>query len=549
MTAPPARHVAPPRVVESYADLACDLAGDYGLVADDWQADVLHDWLAVDGTGRFAALKCGLSCPRQNGKNGALEIRELFGLVGRGEKILHTAHQVKTAQKHWRRMRHFFGRKVGDPNAKFPELNALVVEMRNVNGQELILLANGGSLELIARSQGSGRGFTVDTIVCDEAQDMSDDDLEALLSTSSAGPRGDPQWIFTGTPPGPKADGEVFTRNRNEALEAAKKPPSKRPKLVWHEWSATRTDPIDERATWEKANPGLVTGRLLVDVIEAELGTYSVGGFQRERLGIWPEDPSLNRVIPAKVWDALVSAGPPDGTPPTAIGVDMSHDRVLAIGACWIVDNVHGRSEDDSAAAADGTEGAPADTASDTPRCHVEVVALDYATDTLAAHDWLLKRARPKRIPVVIDAMSPAASMLPALKNANVRVQQTSSTDMAKACGLFYDDAMAGRLSHGVTVMTGPDSSADTGAGRDELSVISAGKNTDAVSQKALDDALAGAKKRAIGTAGGWAWDRKDPAVNLAPLVAVTLARYGASTRKRRTSTKRIPVKRKVVIG
>jgi hypothetical protein len=140
--------------------------------------------------------------PRQNGKNGVLEMRELFGMVGRGEKILHTAHQVKTAQKHFRRLKHFFGKKADDPTAKFPELNALVTEIRNVNGQEAIFLSNGGSVEIVARSQGSGRGFTVDVIVCDEAQDMSDDDQEALLSTSSASPL----RTRSGSTPGPRRD-------------------------------------------------------------------------------------------------------------------------------------------------------------------------------------------------------------------------------------------------------------------------------------------------------------------------------------------------------
>ena len=44
--------------------------------------------------------------------------------------------------------------------------------------------------------------------------------------------------------------------------------------------------------------------------------------------------------------------------------------------------------------------------------------------------------------------------------------------------------------------------------------------------------ALGTAKKRAIGQAGGWGWDRKDPDVNIAPLVALTLAHYGAATIK-----------------
>lgn len=474
-SAPPALRIAPP-AVDTYADLAADLAGAYGLEPDDWQQLILDDWLATNKDGRWASLKCGLSVPRQNGKNGALEVRELFGLVGRGERIVHTAHQVKTAQKHFRRLKHFFGRKVNDPNARYPELNARVEEMRSVNGQEAIYLKNGGSVEIVARSQGSGRGYTVDVIVCDEAQDMSDDDLEALLSASSAGPLGDPQWIFTGTPPGPKADGSVFTRNRDEATTRTRK----RRKICWHEWAADPKDDPADPAVWEKANPGLTTGRLLFDVVEAEYGTFSPGGFARERLGIWPKVAEHARVIPAQDWDPLARPGPPNDAVPTALAVDASHDRVLAIAACWSIP------EED--------------------RHHVEVVHLDPTGDTLAATNWLVNRARSRRIPVLIDAMSPAASMIPALKTARVQVRQSTAHDMAKACGLFFDDVTNGRLTHGVTDEDGTKP------------------------QPAVDGALAGAKKRPIGTAGGWGWDRKDPAVNLAPLVAVTLARFGAST-------------------
>ena len=152
-------------------------------------------------------------------------------MVGRGEKILHTAHEVKTARKAFKRLQHFFGTQVNDPGAKFPELNALVAEVRNVNGQEAIFLTNGGSVEVVARSKNSGRGFTVDVLVMDEAQEMSDDDLEALMPTTSAAPLRDPQWIFTGTPPGPRANGAVFTRVRSDALGGG-------PRACWHEWSS-----------------------------------------------------------------------------------------------------------------------------------------------------------------------------------------------------------------------------------------------------------------------------------------------------------------------
>ncbi|MBM4517707.1 hypothetical protein GS432_21680 [Rhodococcus hoagii] len=137
-----------------------------------------------------------------------LEVRELFGMVGLGERILHTAHEVKTARKAFKRLQHFFGSEKNDPDAKFPELNALVEEIRSTNGQEAIVLKNGGSIEFVARSKGSARGFTIDVVVMDEAQELADETLDALMPTTRAAPLKNRQLIFTGTPPGEKDNGE-----------------------------------------------------------------------------------------------------------------------------------------------------------------------------------------------------------------------------------------------------------------------------------------------------------------------------------------------------
>lgn len=294
---------------------------------------MLDDWLAEDA-GRYAALTCGLAVSRQNGKNGILEIRELFGMVGRGEKILHTAHEVKTARKAFKRLQHFFGRRVDDPAARFPELNALVVELRNVNGQEAIILANGGSVEIVARSQGSGRGFTVDVLVVDEAQDCSDDDLEALMPATSSAPLGNPQWIFTGTPPGPRSNGEVFTRTRTDALG------DKPGRMTWAEWSldADTLDGIDldDHALWFDTNPALGT-RLQVDVIEGERARFSDSGFARERLGWWRPGGTDATVLDLPLW--MAEADPSAVQPPVeacTFALAVAPDRSWsAIGAAW----------------------------------------------------------------------------------------------------------------------------------------------------------------------------------------------------------------------
>lgn len=416
--------------------------------------------------------------PRQNGKNGALEVRELFGMVGRGEKILHTAHQVKTAQKHFRRLKHFFGKRTNDPQAKFPELNALVEEIRNVNGQEAIFLTNGGSVEIVARSTGSGRGFTVDVIVCDEAQDMSDEDQEALLSTSSSAPLGDPQWIYTGTPPGPKVNGEVFTRIRGSAMSAA---PGRR---CWHEWSAEPGADYDDRTVWARVNPGLITGRLLWDVVEGERGEMSDEGFARERLGMW-EEASTTRVIDETSW-ATCADEHSLAEERLVLGIDVNPERSTAsVGLAGL--------------RSDG-------------RTHVELVETRSGTAWIVG--YVANLAEKNKIStVVVDGMSPAASLVDDLRRKKIRTTITNASQMGQACGRLFDGVMDMQLVH-------------TG-------------------QPQLNTALAGARRRAIGTEGAWGWNRKNAATDITPLVAVTLAAWGVGAVKVRTNRGR---SRKVVV-
>lgn len=486
---PPRLHVAAGAVDFSYGDLAADLAADYSLTLDDWQQLILDDWLAENG-GRWAHLTCGLSVPRQNGKNADLEVRELFGTVGHHEKFLHTAHQVKTAQKHFRRLKHFFGKQKDDPDARFPELNALVAELRNVNGQEAVILydtcqrcsrrrpmckcgnrrwrhddwIDGGTIELVARSQGSGRGFTVDVIVCDEAQDMSDEDQEALLSTSSASPLKNPQWIYTGTPPGPKAAGEVFTRIRTEIIAGAKR-------ACWHEWSAEPEDDLDDPVTWRKANPGY-PHRVLREVVEGERSSLSEDGFARERGGMWAAASTV-RVIDEATWKQAADVNSM-AIDRLALAVDVAPDRsVASVGFAGL--------------RPDGTWHAELD---------------EHRTGTAWIVPWV--KARLDRNPgiraVVLDAISPAASLEDDFLAAKIKVTKTEARDMASACGQFYDGISELWLHH-----------------------------TD---QPQVNVALSVARKRPMLSGEAWGWNRKTATSDITPLVAATLALWGAQSAK-----------------
>ena len=280
----------------------------YGYTLDEWQESIVNCWLGTDELGNYTMTSGGLSVPRQNGKNVCLECRELYGLVINGERILHTAHQVRTSKRSFRRLVRIF------TNKKYPELTALVDNIRYTNGEEAIELTNGGIIEFCSRSKQTARGFDgISLIVFDEAQEVSDEQTEAIMATLSASATGTRQIIYTGTPPYPQCNGTVFSRFRNDVIKS--KPRSS----AWHEWSIT-CDNIDEfdisdKKLWYETNPALGK-RLSVEFTDEESRTLSKDGFMRERLG-WYCTPKIHEVetaINADQWLSCVSDEPkPDG--------------------------------------------------------------------------------------------------------------------------------------------------------------------------------------------------------------------------------------------
>jgi hypothetical protein len=231
-------------------------------------------------------------------------------------------------------------------------------------------------------------------------------------------------------------------------------------------------DPMD-REQWRKANPSFPHRTSERAMLRLRKKLKRPDSWNREALGIWDELAKQFSPFNGALWAEGVDIGPTDGTKPDGLAVDMSHDRRISVAACWL--------EDESA--------------------HVEEIWAGI--NETAAVDWVedaWKRAG-RRKPVLIDSQSPANTMAAVLKARGVKVHNGSATDMAKGCGLVVSDLNAGRLTH--------------------------------ADQDSVNEARDGARKRGIGTAGGWGIDRKDPSVNIAPMVAVILARLSASMTKK----------------
>lgn len=442
---------------------------------------MLDAWLACDEGHRYAADTCGLSVPRQNGKNGVLEMVELDKLCIQHRKILHTAHEVKTCRKAFLRLKSFF-----EQPEKYPELAAMVKYIRATNGQEAIQLwrmdesgdmVDGGSIEFIARSKSSGRGFTVDDVVCDEAQEMTDEQFEVLRSTNSAAPSGNPQLIMTGTPTPPSSPGTVFRRTRDNAIAGRAN------RTCWVEWSVEEVGDVRDMSRVEATNPALGY-RLQESVIDSEVNSMEPDGFARERLGWWAKREN-RALISREEWDALaVGEGEtPDDKPPNkkAFGVKFTPDGLKVAVAVAIL-------------RPDAT-------------VHVELVEDGYRLQSEGVR-WItdfLDARRETTAAVAIDGRSGTSVLADQLRDRRYpakAVMVPGSNGMIAASTMLLEAVHDGTLTH--------------------------------FGQEQLDESALQSERREIGNQGGWGFDGDESA----PVEAVALALWAVKTTRRRPGRK-----------
>ena len=364
---------------KSEGEFAALLSASYDLTPHPWQRSILNDWLAVDEKGKLIHSYCVLEVPRQNGKTGVSDPRETWGLIKRGEKILHTAQEFQTAKKAFDRLRKKFGTKKNDPFAEYPELNALVDHYTTSAGQMVLDLTNGGHIEFRTRGNNSdmGRGGTFDLVVVDEAQAYTEEQDASLSPLNSAAPSGSPQTILMGTPPLPSAGnkGVIFAR----AIDGFHTDPASGSCIS--EWSVSEIGNVADKTRWYDTNPSLGY-QLLEEALEKDFHTMSEDSFAREHLGYIAKAQitGVNYVISEELWEACKSDDPkPEGK--TAFGVKFSADgafvslcgavipkdgparislieeRPTAMGLSWLADFLNARSAKACCVVIDGRNG------------------------------------------------------------------------------------------------------------------------------------------------------------------------------------------------
>jgi hypothetical protein len=331
----------------------------FGYDLDPWQADWLADACGTQPDGRWAAFECLCICCRQNGKNQDLEVRELGGLFLLGESlIIHTAHEFKASREHFRR--------VSDTINGYNELRSKVKSISTSHGEEAIelrpkptlIFGSGGRqirksvsarLRFLARSRGSGRSFTADVVVYDEAMILSDEQVGASMPTMRAVPN--PQLYYTAS---------AGMHDSTQLAAVRRRMIRQDPSLMGYEWSisphtdtcprdevhgrkanryvvCSRHDDRDDPRSWAKSNPAFGT-RIRLDHFRKELTAMSPAAFDRELLGVgdWPPEEEAWEIVTEEAWQACAMEDPGGALRPVAFAWDVAEDLLSAtIASAW----------------------------------------------------------------------------------------------------------------------------------------------------------------------------------------------------------------------
>lgn len=301
------------------------------------QKQELELMLARNKNGEPTALTIGISKPRQNGKSYAARYYAVYMSVFEHRQVLYSAHHSTTTNKMFNALCNLF-----ESPERYPDFAEDVKKISHVRGYEGIyfkdwkdddgVIHDGGCIEFATRTNSGSRGGTYSVIIIDEAQELTNEQQEAMLPViSAASDVSDvermPQQIFVGTPPNAACHGTVFSDMHKVAHSDEKGG------FWWLEWSIETSDLKKTICDADKAvelayetNPAMGY-RIAEKTILNEFETMSIDGFARERLGWWSPmaTEKIDYAIPADVWDACKSSEQkPEGK--TAYGVKFSAD-------------------------------------------------------------------------------------------------------------------------------------------------------------------------------------------------------------------------------
>lgn len=445
----------------------------YGFRFDPAQAHQLDLYMAKDASGEPAAMTIGLSVPRQNGKSHAARWYAIWCAAICGMQVVYSAHNGDVVDEFFKLLVAVF-----ENETNYPDFHAMLDgDPYRQPGRQEMKFTSGGRIRFSTRTNSKSRGGTCSVIIIDEAQELTDAQLNALLPTTAASPGGVPQSIYIGTPPDPSCVGTVFRRLHDEAHGDPE------PDSWWMEWSTPDLPPDDSsperllQLAYE-TNPALGT-RIRERTVLNEARTMGIDGFARERLGWWrPGGAQAPPLIDPDKWEKCLVAD-----------ADAMKEGTKAFGVKFSPD---GRTAALSAALSQKGGGSYIEL--------IEVSGTSRGTDGLA--DWLLARSGTTAA-LAIDGKSGTAPLVKRLADRGYprrAIIECSSADAQASVAMLLDEVNAGTVSH--------------------------------IESPALDESATKSIKRKIGSSGGFGFGDGPGSISC-PVESAALALWAARTTRR----------------
>lgn len=393
---------------------------EYGVNFIPAQEHEMDAMLARNADGEPSAQSIAISKPRQNGKSFCTKDYALWMAVIEGKNTLYSAHNGKVVRKFFKDLLVLV-----DSPELYPDLAKMVVKIVHQKGEEGIYFDNGAYIEFSTRTDGGARGGSYQVVIIDEAQELTETQLDALLPTASA-TGSTPQIIYVGTPPNEKCPGTVFKRMHDNVHLG------KSSDTWWMEWSvedlpsptATRAQLLELAYA---TNP-MLGYRIDERTVLNEIDKMSPVGFARERLNWWtPDAGGYERVVKQSDWEACATKVPlVEGK--VAYGVKFSPDGArVALAAAR-------KSRTDDAAP-----------------IHVELVMYRDASHGVSwLYDFLLPRAESAAC-FWVDGKGRASNVILNMKAQGAPVlycHEVTANEYTSACGAFQEAVNAKTLTH-----------------------------------------------------------------------------------------------------
>lgn len=344
-------------------------------------------------------------------------------------------------------------------------LRRRVRKISEANGEESFELIGGQRVLFRARSKSGGRGLTGDRVILDEAFALGPSEMGSLLPTLSARPN--PQVVY-GSSAG-KADSNILRAVRDRGRAGGD------PSLAYVEWCAPVVPCEHDRCDHRPGVPGCAL----------------------DDRGAWRKaNPAMGRRISEEHIEAERRALPPEEFARERLG--WWEEPVGALAGVplnlWEAAALKARTGQLLALAVDVTPDFAWSSVARASRLPDGTVLLDLAAHNRGT-DWVTDQVAKLRageaVPVVLDRGSPASVLADELGD----TLNPAARDVAQACAALIDGMNRKQVWHR--------------------------------QHPSLEVAVRGASRRPLGDA--WAWSRRNSAVDISPLVAATLALWGAS--------------------